>query len=119
MVNFVKNLGHLCEEENTVDIAIELMKKYVQNHEPPHELTTGETCTDGAKKWAKVVVMGSIFVAAKVNECRKTNPFLLKKFREAKKFDIEISKILEFEITLLKDLNWNVHPYQFTSQRKK
>ena len=77
---------------------------HTNNNEHPHELTTRDVCKEALKeetrKWAKLVALGSLFVAAKVNECRNTNPFLIKHFK-ATQIDIEVQKILMFEIALL------------------
>ena len=59
-------------------------------------------------------MMGSMFVASNVNECRDSNPITMDHLTLYGLLNIDVRS---FETTLLNTIDWNVHPitsYQLT-----
>ena len=74
-------------EDQTISLTIKYVQMYLNRlRDVPHQLTRHPSGVLGSElenviKWGKIIRLGSVFVAAKINECRTTNPILVKNFK--------------------------------------
>ena len=94
--------------DNTISLASFFIDQVTSGNRGmvPHEMTKSEgNLTPSLIKWMDVTVLGSLFVAAKINECRDSNPINM---RHLTLYSLSNTDVIGFERKLLKLINWNV-----------
>ena len=99
--------------DSTIALTSHFIQQYLTHHMIPDEVTTKEThLTEALIKWMDLIVMGCMFVASKVNECRDCNPINM---NHLTLYGLRSVDVRNFEVTLLNIIDWNVFGTGLTS----